>query len=82
MTPSVYGPGPNLDDLLDRLHAMGAPAPEWWRVPGVDRIQLSVDLPDGPYCVESPTLDEAAKHMIVLALTSGDQETADAKATV
>ena len=81
MAPSIFGPGPHLNDLMDRLADMGAPACEWWRVKGANRVQLIAYLPDGQHDVESSTLDEAARNMIVLALTSGDQETHDAKAT-
>lgn len=84
MAPSAFHPGDHLDELLDRLNFMGSPAPQWGRQPGHHDVWLRAMLPGSfigtqrPAETHGPDLDQAAKAMIVLELTAGDNEQAAA----
>lgn len=70
----MYGAGPSFDMLLDRLHAMGAPAPRFGRVGGEHAVWLNATLPSGTVERKAATLDQAARAILDLDLTAADKD--------
>lgn len=76
----MYGAGEAFDSLLDRLWAMGAPAPRYGRVNGQCTIWLECKLPAGSTERIAANLDAAARAILDLDLSASDRDQEAAKA--
>lgn len=70
----MYGAGRSFDELLDRLHAMGAPPPRWGRKVGKHEVWCNVKLPTGNVERLGEDLETAARNILTLDLSADDKD--------
>lgn len=69
----MYDAGHTFDQLLDRLHDAGEPAPHWQRAAN-GGVKLYGQLNGKHYDYIAPTLEAAARSVLDLELTASDKE--------
>lgn len=77
----MFGAGEAFDELLDRLHDMGAPPPDCGRVNGRHEVYIACVLPGQSTERIAVTLDAAARAIIDLDLTCPDKDREAAEAS-